>query len=180
MFGECHAHIIMDGVNYRHAVDVHKNGPDDKIIREHLKAYQERGIAFVRDGGDALGVSARAKELAPEYGIDYRTPIFAIHKEGHYGSIVGKGFATMVEFHKRVLEAKQAGADFIKIMTTGILDFNEHGAITGTPLDAVRSERKWYILHMKKAWLSCPIPTEITECRQQWQPEWTVWSMETI
>ena len=87
------------------------------------------------DGGDALGVSARAKELAPEYGIDYRTPIFAIHKEGHYGSIVGKGFATMVEFHKRVLEAKQAGADFIKIMTTGILDFNEHGAITGTPLD---------------------------------------------
>ena len=70
MFGECHAHIIMDGVNYRHAVEVHKNGPDDKIIREHLKAYQERGIVFVRDGGDALGVSARAKELAPEYGID--------------------------------------------------------------------------------------------------------------
>ena len=27
---------------------------------------------------------------------------------------MGNGFATMVEFHKRVLEAKQAGADFIK------------------------------------------------------------------
>ena len=50
MFGECHAHIIMDGVNYRHAVDMHKNGPDDKIIREHLKAYQERGIVFVQIG----------------------------------------------------------------------------------------------------------------------------------
>ena len=147
MFGECHAHIIMDGVNYRHAVEVHKNGPDDKIIREHLKAYQERGIVFVRDGGDALGVSARAKELAPEYGIDYRTPIFAIHKEGHYGSIVGKGFATMVEFHKRVLEAKQAGADFIKIMTTGILDFNEHGAITGTPLDGSEVKEMVHIAH---------------------------------
>ena len=147
MFGECHAHIIMDGVNYRHAVDMHKNGPDDKIIREHLKAYQERGIAFVRDGGDALGVSARAKELAPEYGIDYRTPIFAIHKEGHYGSIVGKGFATMVEFHKRVLEAKQGGADFIKIMTTGILDFNEHGAITGTPLDGSEVKEMVHIAH---------------------------------
>ena len=34
-----HAHIIMDGVNYRHAIDMHKNGLDDKIIREHLKAY---------------------------------------------------------------------------------------------------------------------------------------------
>ena len=100
MFGECHAHIIMDGVNYRHAIDLHRNGPDDNVIREHLKIYQDRGITFVRDGGDALGVSARAKELAPEYGIDYRTPVFAIHKEGHYGSIVGKSFSTMPEFYK--------------------------------------------------------------------------------
>ena len=147
MFGECHAHIIMDGVNYRHAIDLHRNGPDDNVIREHLKIYQDRGIIFVRDGGDALGVSARAKELAPEYGIDYRTPVFAIHKEGHYGSIVGKSFSTMLEFHKRVLEAKEQGADFIKIMTTGLLDFNAHGAITGTPLDATEVKEMVHIAH---------------------------------
>ena len=147
MFGECHAHIIMDGVNYRHAIDLHRNGPDDNVIREHLKIYQDRGIIFVRDGGDALGVSARAKELAPEYGIDYRTPVFAIHKEGHYGSIVGKSFSTMSEFHKRVLEAKEQSADFIKIMTTGLLDFNAHGAITGTPLDATEVKEMVHIAH---------------------------------
>lgn len=147
MFGECHAHIIMDGVNYRHAIDMHKNGPDDQIIREHLKIYRDRGITFVRDGGDALGVSARAKEIAPEYGIDYRTPVFAIHKEGHYGSIVGKSFATIKEFHDRVLEAKNAGADFIKIMTTGLLDFNAHGAVTGTPLDAAEVKEMVHIAH---------------------------------
>lgn len=147
MFGECHAHIIMDGVNYRQAIDLHKNEPDDKVIREHLKAYQDRGIMFVRDGGDALGVSARAKELAPEYGIDYRTPVFAIHKEGHYGSIVGKSFSTMPEFYKRVLEAKEQSADFIKIMTTGLLDFNAHGAITGTPLDATEVKEMVHIAH---------------------------------
>ena len=147
MFGECHAHIIMDGVNYRQAIDLHRNGPDDNVIREHLKIYQDRGITFVRDGGDALGVSARAKELAPEYGIDYRTPVFAIHKEGHYGSIVGKSFSTMLEFHKRVLEAKEQGADFIKIMTTGLLDFNAHGAITGTPLDAAEVKEMVHIAH---------------------------------
>lgn len=147
MFGECHAHIIMDGVNYRHAIDLHRNGPDDNVIREHLKIYQDRGIIFVRDGGDALGVSARAKELAPEYGIDYRTPVFAIHKEGHYGSIVGKNFSTMPEFHKRVLEAKEQGAYFIKIMTTGLLDFNAHGAITGTPLDAAEVKEMVHIAH---------------------------------
>lgn len=147
MFGECHAHIIMDGVNYRHAIDLHRNGPDDNVIREHLKIYQDRGITFVRDGGDALGVSARAKELAPEYGIDYRTPVFAIHKEGHYGSIVGKSFSMMPEFHKRVLEAKEQSADFIKIMTTGLLDFNAHGAITGTPLDAAEVKEMVHIAH---------------------------------
>lgn len=147
MFGECHAHIIMDGVNYRHAIDLHRNGPDDNVIREHLKAYQDRGIMFVRDGGDALGVSTRAKELAAEYGIDYRTPVFAIHKEGHYGSIVGKSFSTMSEFHKRVLEAKEQSADFIKIMTTGLLDFNAHGAITGTPLDATEVKEMVHIAH---------------------------------
>ena len=147
MFGECHAHIIMDGVNYRHAIDLHRNGPDDNVIREHLKIYQDRGITFVRDGGDALGVSARAKELAPEYGIDYRTPVFAIHKEGHYGSIVGKSFSTMPEFYKRVLEAKEQSADFIKIMTTGLLDFNAHGAITGTPLDAAEVKEMVHIAH---------------------------------
>ena len=147
MFGECHAHIIMDGVNYRHAIDLHRNGPDDNVIREHLKIYQDRGIIFVRDGGDALGVSARAKELAPEYGIDYRTPVFAIHKEGHYGSIVGKSFSTMPEFYKRVLEAKEQSADFIKIMTTGLLDFNAHGAITGTPLDETEVKEMVHIAH---------------------------------
>ena len=147
MFGECHAHIIMDGVDYRRAVDMHKNGPDDQIIKAHLKAYQDKGITFVRDGGDALGVSLRAKEIAPEYGIDYRTPVFAIHKEGHYGSIVGKSFATMREFHDRVLEAKKAGADFIKIMTTGIMDFNAHGAVTGTPLDAAEVKEMVHIAH---------------------------------
>ena len=147
MFGECHAHIIMNGVNYRQAIDMHKYGPDGQIIREHLKAYQDRGITLVRDGGDALGVSMRAKELASEYGIDYRTPIFAIHKEGQYGSIVGKSFATMREFHDRVLEAKNAGADFIKIMTTGIMDFNAHGAVTGTPLDAAEVKEMVHIAH---------------------------------
>ena len=135
MFGECHAHVIMDGVNYKEAISIHKDHVNDEVIRKHLNAYKEQGITFVRDGGDALGVSERARKLALEYGIDYRTPAFAIHKNGHYGSIVGIGFDTMKEYYALVKEAKNRGADFIKIMTTGLLDFNNHGQITGTPLD---------------------------------------------
>lgn len=134
MFGECHAHIIMDGVNYQKAIALHKDKVNEDAIRRNLKAYQELGITFVRDGGDALGVSKRAKIIAKEYGIDYRTPVFAIHKNGHYGSIVGKGFDNIKEYAALVREAKCEGADFIKIMTTGLLDFNNHGNVTGEPL----------------------------------------------
>lgn len=147
IFGECHAHIIMDGLNYRKAIAIHKEQIDDQSIREHLKAYQKLGITFLRDGGDALGVSKRAKDLAVEYGIDYRTPIFAIHKNGHYGAIVGKGFDNMKEYYALVKEAKKQGADFIKIMTTGLLDFNNHGQVTGNPLNKEEVREMVHIAH---------------------------------
>ena len=159
MFGECHAHIFLNGYDYRKAVETQKNGPQDALIRSHLKEYQKRGIRFVRDGGDHYGVSRRTAQLAGEYGIDYRTPVFAIYKEGHYGKIVGKSFSNMKEYHRRVLEAAEEGADFIKIMTTGLLDFEDHGKITGTPLSAAEVKEMVHIAH-----------EEGLECRLQLKP----------
>ena len=141
MFGECHAHMIMDGKNYKEAVSLHKDGVQDVVILARFQAWQACGVSFVRDGGDALGVSRRAKELAPEYGIDYRTPIFAIHKKGHYGGIVGHGFADLKEYRELVLRAKREGADFIKIMISGIMEFASFGTLTeeGLPDEEIRS-----------------------------------------
>ena len=85
MFGECHAHALMDGVNYREAVALHREKANEEAVRQCLRAYQEAEVSFVRDGGDPYGVASLAARLAPEYGIDYRTPVFAIHKNGHYG-----------------------------------------------------------------------------------------------
>lgn len=147
MFGECHAHIFLNGYDYRKAVETQKNGPQDELIHAHLEEYRKRGICFVRDGGDHYGVSKRTARLAPEYGIDYRTPVFAIYKEGHYGKIVGKSFSDMKEYHRRVLEAAAEGADFIKIMTTGLLDFEDHGRITGTPLSVEEVKEMVHIAH---------------------------------
>ena len=130
MFGECHAHVIMDGKNYKAAVALHKNGPDEQAIREHLAAWQQADITFVRDGGDAYGVSERARELAGEYGIDYRTPIFAIHKRGHYGGIVGLPFDDRKGYRELIDRARKRGADFIKIMISGIMEFDTYGKLT--------------------------------------------------
>ena len=98
MLGDCHIHMIMDGKNYKEAVQTHANGVVDDVIRGCFQSYKEAGITFLRDGGDAYHVSKRAKELAHSYGITYLTPIFAIHKEGHYGGIVGRSFRDLKEY----------------------------------------------------------------------------------
>ncbi len=136
MFGECHAHVIMDGINYRKAVELHRNGVAESVIHRCFAGYQQAGITFIRDGGDSFGVSARAKLLAGDYGLDYRSPLFAIHKKGHYGGIVGRSFETMKEYHGLVKEVIAGGGDFIKIMVSGLIDFTEYGKLTENGLEA--------------------------------------------
>ncbi|MCD7735620.1 MAG: amidohydrolase family protein [Lachnospiraceae bacterium] len=147
MYYECHMHMFMNGRNYREAVAQHKPAADEDDIRRKLAAYAEQGVTYVRDGGDVLGVSALAAVLAPEYGITYRTPIFAIHKKGHYGGIVGRGFETMEEYHQLVREAGALGADFIKIMVSGIMDFERGGALTEDSLDREEIREMIQIAH---------------------------------
>lgn len=147
MYGECHGHIFMDGVNYRRAVALHVHAVNQEDVRQKLAAYQKLGISFFRDGGDALGVSEYARRIAPEYGIDYRTPIYAIHKNGHYGKIVGCGFDDLKEYHQLVLGVKARRGDFIKVMFSGIMDFKTDGSITGTPLERDEIREMIHIAH---------------------------------
>ena len=41
MFGENHAHIFMNALDYHQAVKDHEKTPDEGLIRAHFKAYQE-------------------------------------------------------------------------------------------------------------------------------------------
>ena len=122
----------MDGTDYRAARARHEAGPDKADIRSKLNDYRKAGVTFYRDGGDPFGVGLYAAQIAPEYGIDLRTPGFAIHKRGKYGSIVGVSFETMAQFRELVREAGHRGGDFIKIMCSGIIDFRD-GSVTEEP-----------------------------------------------
>lgn len=137
----------MNGTDYRKAVQTHKVQANEASVRSALEAYRKAGVTYVREGGDPYGASLLASRLASEYGIEYRSPVFAIHKNGHYGKIVGRGFDTLKEYHQRVLEAASEGADFIKIMTTGLLDFNDDGKVTGTPVDEAEVREMVHIAH---------------------------------
>ena len=147
MLGDCHIHMILDGVYYRAAIDHQKESPDEALIRCRLAAYRDAGIRYLRDGGDAWGVGSMAARIAPEYGIEYRTPAFPIHRKGRYGGFIGCGFEDMHEYRARVEAAKAEGADFIKIMISGLMDFDCYGRITSVPLDASQIREMIHIAH---------------------------------
>ena len=133
MLGDCHIHMILDGVYYRAAIDHQKDRPDETLIRSRLKDYAARGIAYLRDGGDAWGVGLRASQLAEEYGITYRTPGFNICRKGHYGRFIGREFSDFSAYRALVEEVKVLGGHFIKIMVSGLMDFDCFGKVTDTP-----------------------------------------------
>lgn len=132
---ECHGHIFMDGMDFAAARDRHCGNPVESAIRENLQQLSDAGVVYFRDGGDNLGVSLYARTLAAEYGIRYATPAFAIHRRGRYGRIVGKGYDTMSEFRSLAEEVKSSGGDFIKIMFSGIMRFEEARPFSCQPLE---------------------------------------------
>lgn len=132
---ECHGHIILDGNDYAGATKRHKNGPDESFIRHNLKILRDSGIGYYRDGGDKYHVCAFARKIADEYGIHFRTPIFAIYKKGGYGAMFGRSFESTSEMGSLILHAKEMGADFIKLMVSGIMNFKTDGSISAPSLN---------------------------------------------
>jgi hypothetical protein len=123
-------HMVLDGVEWRTAIARHREKPDDGFIRRALEAYQKQGFTYLRDGGDRWGVGKRARELAPEYGITYRTPLANPCKRGHYGGFIGEYYENFREYRDLVQKARADGADFIKIMISGLMDFDRFGVLT--------------------------------------------------
>ena len=130
MIADCHMHMILDGVFWKSAIARHDPTPDIPWIREVLKTYQNLGFTYLRDGGDRWGAGAKARELAPEYGITYRTPLAPLCKAGHYGTFIGEKYENFKEYAALVKKHRKNGADFIKIMISGLMDFDRYGVLT--------------------------------------------------
>ncbi len=136
MLGDCHIHMVLDGLYYKDAIDRHRGGGDEATVRRTLAAYRDAGITFLRDGGDRFGACTLAARLAPEYGIDYRTPCFPICRAGYYGRFIGRAYRDFQEYRELLRQAKAGGADFIKLMTAGLMDFDRFGVLKGEALPA--------------------------------------------
>lgn len=147
MKADCHIHMVLDGDNWRNAIARHQPNCADDYIRAVLGRYAEAGFTYLRDGGDRWGVGARAREIAQEFGITYRTPLAPLYKRGHYGAFIGTGYENLREYASLVRDAREKGADFVKIMISGLMDFDYAGVLTEAGLCAEEIAELIHIAH---------------------------------
>lgn len=137
---DCHMHMILDGFDWKAAIARHAKRPDEGWIREQVKLYRDQGYTYLRDGGDRWGAGRLAREIAKEYGITYRTPLANLCKAGHYGSFIGKKYENFREYRDLIIQQRREGADFVKIMISGLMDFDRFGCLTeeGLPEEEIK------------------------------------------
>ncbi len=144
---DCHIHMVLDGQYWKSALARHSEQVDISWIRAVLETYRDAGFTYLRDCGDRWGVGKTAREMAKDYGITYRTPLASLYKKGHYGGIIGKPFETTKEFVALVRQNRDAGADFIKIMISGLMDFDRFGVLTEEGLESGEIQELIHIAH---------------------------------
>ena len=147
MRADCHIHMLLDGVDWKSAIDRHRNAPDKTFIHSALSQYRQQGYTYLRDGGDRWGVGAATREIALEYGITYRTPLAPLCKAGHYGSFIGETYENFREYAALVQKNRENGGDFIKIMISGLMDFHQFGVLTEEGLPPADIQELIHIAH---------------------------------
>ena len=147
MKADCHIHMVLDGADYRAALRRHQPGPDLAYIHKVLERYRGLDYQYLRDGGDKWGVGAAARSLAPRYGLIYRTPLAPICRRGHYGSFIGQSYSDLKDYAAIVSSRRKEGADFIKIMISGLMDFDRFSVLTEDSLPADEIRELIHIAH---------------------------------
>ena len=144
---DCHIHMVLDGQNWRSAIARHAEGVDKPWVHSILQRYQAACYTYLRDGGDKWGVCAYARQVSGEYGITYRIPLAPISRQGHYGGFIGVQYDSMKAYAAQVAKHRAEGADFIKIMISGLMDFNYYGLLSQQGLPAQEIKELIHIAH---------------------------------
>ena len=104
--------------------------------RQRLEKLVRLGITATRDAGDKDGVGLALSKLysgAERPLMPYvDSPGAAIHHRGRYGSFMAEAFEDCLTPRQCVEARVKAGADRIKLIPTGIINFKK-GAVTAAP-----------------------------------------------
>jgi imidazolonepropionase-like amidohydrolase len=109
---DSHIHFTIDG----------RPAGNDTLV-EIASNLIGKGIMCVCDMGYKTGHGVRAKEFFKERFpiLKVMTACYALYKKGTYGVFLGKGISEKNEIPKTVKEIAAQGADFIKLVNSGIV-----------------------------------------------------------
>ncbi|MDA8235628.1 MAG: amidohydrolase family protein [Clostridia bacterium] len=148
-FIDCHVHLALDGLDFHAALN--RWTPDQAWlpqVKEALKTYLNHGIAVIRDGGDGANIGLQTKNLFNQGDITGPRILAsgqAIYKKGRYGSFLGPGISSIQEACQMVTSLYHQGADWIKILVSGIVSFQEYGKVG--PVQFSQQELNYIVDH---------------------------------
>ncbi len=137
---EAHAHLFLEGgelsAEKRSAYIKRSSSELLDSAKDRLEKLVRLGITAVRDAGDKNGVGlALSKLYTSGHGplMPYvESPGAAIHHQGRYGGFMGEPLEDFPSAHDCVAARVKAGADRIKLIPTGIIDFKK-AQVTSAP-----------------------------------------------
>lgn len=144
---EAHCHLFLDGGE----LDFAKRSAYLKASREEMMAVGRQslgqslasGITLIRDAGDIHGINVQLRRelesaTSPQPGV--RCPGTAIRKAKRYGSFMAREVTEETSLEE-IMSAVAVDADDIKVLMTGIIDF-EAGKVKGSPQFSLEETRR--------------------------------------
>lgn len=108
-----------------------------RLAEQRIQIVGQLGVAAIRDGGDKDGVGLALSRLtagteAPGFSARVFSPGAGIHRRGRYGAFFSRPVEDYADFDACVQGRAEEGADHIKIVPTGIINFAQ-GAVVAPP-----------------------------------------------
>ncbi len=135
---EAHAHIFLDGGELDFAVRTEYLKADfDTMVttaRANVARTAAAGVTLIRDAGDRYGVNDRIRaELGedPSVGVRLRSPGLGVKRPKRYGGFMARDIGEGVD-PTTTIEAMVEEVDDVKVILTGIIDFDA-GGVKGAP-----------------------------------------------
>lgn len=130
---DAHCHLFLDGgeLDARRRIE-YLDAPVEQMMtvaRANVARTLERGITLVRDAGDRYGINHAVRNESRR--LEVRSAGLALRRPRRYGAFMAREVETIDEARTAVSEIA-AAADDLKIIQTGIIDF-ESGAVKGGP-----------------------------------------------
>ena len=136
---EGHAHLFLNGDDLDPAsrAEFLKAPLEAKMsaARRNLRQSMERGVTLIRDAGDKFGVNhaLRAEAVSSPTPLpEIRSAGLGIRRPGRYGAFMAYEAKDDAEIEAVVKRIASEGADDLKIILTGIIDFVS-GQVQGDP-----------------------------------------------